>query len=124
MSAKETHAWIAEAADVYLLRPARYYGPEAGPCQMLARRIECPRRSALSARAGLSPARTWWSMDTQTVQSDPGVMMGKPVVSETRITVELIMEKLGAGESMEQVLSTHPRLTEVGNRAALARQAP
>ncbi len=35
------------------------------------------------------------------VVSDPRVMMGKPVIKGTRITVELILEKLGAGESME-----------------------
>ncbi len=38
----------------------------------------------------------------------------------TRITVELILEKLGAGESVEQILSEHPRLTEEGIRAAIA----
>ena len=38
--------------------------------------------------------------------------MGKPVVAGTRITVELILEKLGAGESFEQILSEHPRLAE------------
>lgn len=35
---------------------------------------------------------------------DPGVLMGKPVIAGTRITVELILEKLGSGESIEQVL--------------------
>jgi uncharacterized protein (DUF433 family) len=54
------------------------------------------------------------------IVSDPNVMMGKPTVKGTRITVELILEKLGAGESMDQILSAHPRLTEEGIRAALA----
>ena len=45
------------------------------------------------------------------IVSDPTVMMGKPVVAGTRITVELILEKLGAGESIEQLLDSHPRLT-------------
>jgi uncharacterized protein (DUF433 family) len=35
-------------------------------------------------------------------------MMGKPVVAGTRITVELILEKLAAGESIEQILSATP----------------
>lgn len=52
--------------------------------------------------------------------SDPKIMMGKPVVRGTRITVELILEKLGAGESIEQVLGEHPRLTPEGVRAAVA----
>jgi len=47
-------------------------------------------------------------------------MMGKPVVSGTRITVELILGKLGAGESVEQVLKAHPRLTHQGVLAALS----
>jgi len=45
------------------------------------------------------------------IVSDPAVMMGKPVVVGTRITVELILEKLAAGERVEQVLEAHPRLT-------------
>ena len=52
--------------------------------------------------------------------SDPAVMMGKPVVAGTRITVELILEKLAAGESIQQILEAHPRLTEESIRAALA----
>jgi uncharacterized protein (DUF433 family) len=54
------------------------------------------------------------------VVSDPAVMMGKPVVKGTRITVELILEKLAAGETEEQILSAHRRLTVAGLRAALA----
>jgi len=53
------------------------------------------------------------------IESDPNVMMGKPVVKGTRITVEQILEKLGAGETMEQVLEAHPRLTREGVLAAL-----
>ena len=47
-------------------------------------------------------------------------MMGKPVVAGTRITVELVLEKLAAGETIEQILSEHPRLTAEGIRAAIA----
>ena len=54
------------------------------------------------------------------IVSDPEVMMGKPVVRGTRITVELILEKLAAGESEEQILRAHPRLTRQGVLAALA----
>ncbi len=54
------------------------------------------------------------------VVSDPGVMMGKPVIAGTRITVELILEKLAAGETVDQVLEAHPRLNEEAVRAALA----
>lgn len=54
------------------------------------------------------------------IQSDPSVMMGKPVIAGTRITVELILEKLAAGETIEQILEAHPRLSEEAVRAALA----
>ncbi len=54
------------------------------------------------------------------IVSDPAVMMGKPVIGGTRITVELILEKLGAGETVEQILEAHPRLSAEGIRAALA----
>jgi len=54
------------------------------------------------------------------IVSDPKVMMGKPVVAGTRITVELILEKLAAGETVEQILDEHPRLTREAIRAALA----
>lgn len=53
------------------------------------------------------------------IVSDPAVMLGKPVVAGTRITVELILRKLGAGESVEQLLDSHPRLTREAVRAAL-----
>jgi len=52
--------------------------------------------------------------------SDPNIMMGKPVISGTRITVELILEKLAVNESIEQILTAHPRLTREGIQAALA----
>ncbi len=53
------------------------------------------------------------------IQSDPSIMMGKPVIVGTRITVELILEKLAAGESVEQILDAHPRLTKEAVLAAL-----
>ena len=54
------------------------------------------------------------------IVSDPRVMLGKPVVTGTRITVESILERLGAGESVDQLLEAHPRLTLAGIQAALA----
>jgi uncharacterized protein (DUF433 family) len=54
------------------------------------------------------------------IVSDPKIMMGKPVVAGTRITVELILEKLASGETIEQLLDAHPRLTRAAILAALA----
>jgi uncharacterized protein (DUF433 family) len=59
-------------------------------------------------------------MNKHLVTSDPAIMMGKPVIGGTRITVELILEKLAAGETVEQILSAHSQLTEEAIRAALA----
>jgi uncharacterized protein (DUF433 family) len=59
-------------------------------------------------------------MQRKLIVSDPAVMMGKPVIAGTRITVELILQKLAAGETVEQVLESHPRLTREGIQAALA----
>ena len=59
-------------------------------------------------------------MDSELIQSDPAVMMGKPVVTGTRITVELILEKLSAEETIDQILEEHPRLTRKGVLAALS----
>ncbi|MEM6431796.1 MAG: DUF433 domain-containing protein [Deinococcota bacterium] len=53
------------------------------------------------------------------IVSDPSIMMGKPVVQGTRITVESILDKLASGESRQQLIEAHPRLTQEGIDAAL-----
>ncbi len=58
-------------------------------------------------------------MNHPLIHSNPSIMMGKPVVVGTRITVELILEKLAAGETIEQLLDAHPALTGVSVLAAL-----
>ena len=59
-------------------------------------------------------------MDRGLIVSDPDIHMGKRVVRGTRITVELILDKMAAGETVEQLLEEHPRLTREGVQAALA----
>ena len=53
------------------------------------------------------------------IVSDPKIMMGKPVVAGTRITIELILEELAGGGTFEQILEAHPRLTRESILAAL-----
>ena len=53
------------------------------------------------------------------IEINPKIMVGKPVIKGTRITVELILEKLAAGETIEQILDAHPHLTRSGVHAAL-----
>ena len=54
------------------------------------------------------------------ITAKPDVMMGKPCIKDTRITVELILRKLGAGRSFTEVLEAYPQLSEEDIRAALA----
>jgi uncharacterized protein (DUF433 family) len=54
------------------------------------------------------------------ISIDPAVMMGKPCIKGTRITVEHILRKLGAGRSFAEILVAHPELAEDELRAALA----
>jgi uncharacterized protein (DUF433 family) len=53
------------------------------------------------------------------IVSDPEIMMGKPTIRGTRITVELILEELGEGLSIEDVLRAHLHLTKEQVLAAL-----
>ena len=54
------------------------------------------------------------------IQSDPLSMIGEPVVAGTRIPVELILEKLADGETIDQLLGAHPRLSKEGILAAVS----
>ena len=54
------------------------------------------------------------------IEIDPKVMLGKPVVRGTRITVELILERLAADYSIEEVLDEYPTLAREDVLAALA----
>jgi uncharacterized protein (DUF433 family) len=58
-------------------------------------------------------------MNDPMIVSDPIVMMGKPVIAGTRITVDLILEKMASGETIDQILEAHPRLTRSSVLAAL-----
>lgn len=57
-------------------------------------------------------------MDQPRIKRDPNVMMGKPVVVGTRITVEHILRRLGAGDGVVDILRSHPQLAEADIRAA------
>jgi uncharacterized protein (DUF433 family) len=53
------------------------------------------------------------------IEINPAIMLGKPVIKGTRITVETIIDELAAGYSTEQVLRAHPALSEAHVLAAL-----
>ncbi len=58
-------------------------------------------------------------MAHERISRDPAVMMGKPCIKGTRITVELILRKLGTGRSVQDILDAYPHLNEDDIRAAL-----
>lgn len=51
--------------------------------------------------------------------SDYKVMLGKPVIKGTRITVELILNKLSAGESVNDIIASYPHITKEDVMAAI-----
>lgn len=44
------------------------------------------------------------------IEINPKVMFGKPVIKNTRITVEQILRKLAAGMTIEEIIIDHPHL--------------
>lgn len=58
-------------------------------------------------------------MAANLIVADPKIMLGKPCVAGTRVTVELILEKLAAGEQVDQIVAAHSRLTREGVLAAI-----
>ena len=54
------------------------------------------------------------------IEVNTKVMVGKPVIRGTRITVENILEKLSADIPIEEILEDYPRLRREDVLAALA----
>jgi uncharacterized protein (DUF433 family) len=59
-------------------------------------------------------------MTTERIELDPAVMMGKPVIRGTRITVELVLRKLAEGATESELIEDYPHLTPQDIRAAIA----
>ncbi|MBC7913432.1 MAG: DUF433 domain-containing protein [Pyrinomonadaceae bacterium] len=53
------------------------------------------------------------------VVSDHNILLGKPVIKGTRISVELILKKLSQGASVKELLVSYPHLTQEDVFAAL-----
>ncbi len=56
---------------------------------------------------------------TDRIEIKPNVMLGKPVIRGTRITVELILRKLSEGATVADLLDAYPRLTPDDIQAAI-----
>ena len=53
------------------------------------------------------------------IEMNPKIMLGKPVIKGTRITVQQVLESLGAGETIEELLAAHPHITRAQVLAVL-----
>tara|TARA_R110002124_G_scaffold282524_3_gene457734 strand:+ start:5098 stop:5328 length:231 start_codon:yes stop_codon:yes gene_type:complete len=53
------------------------------------------------------------------VDSDPQILFGKPKIKGARITVELILEKLGESLSEKELLESYPHITKSQIKACL-----
>lgn len=53
------------------------------------------------------------------IESDPEKLYGKPVIINTRIPVDLILEKLAVGEPIDDLLEAYPRITKDNVAACL-----
>lgn len=56
---------------------------------------------------------------TDRIEINPKVMMGKPVIRGTRVTVELILRKLSGGAKVKDLLEAYPRITKEDIQAAI-----
>ena len=56
---------------------------------------------------------------TERIEVNPKVMLGKPVVRGTRVTVELILRKLAEGATEKDLLDAYPRLKREDIQAAI-----
>ena len=58
-------------------------------------------------------------MGEDLIISDPTIMVGKPAIRGTRVTVELILNKLAANQTIDLILEDYPHLTREGIQAAI-----
>lgn len=58
------------------------------------------------------------------IEINPRVMMGKPVIRDTRIPVELLLRKISEGATEDDLLDAYPRLQREDIRAAITAACP
>ncbi|MDP8243812.1 MAG: DUF433 domain-containing protein [Candidatus Hinthialibacter antarcticus] len=54
------------------------------------------------------------------IEQQPGVMLGKPVIKGTRLTVEMVLESMAEGATEADLLEAHPRLRPIHIKAVHA----
>jgi uncharacterized protein (DUF433 family) len=53
------------------------------------------------------------------IERNPEIMLGKPIIKGTRITVEIIMRKLAGGFTVDKLIDSYPHLSQAQIFAAL-----
>ena len=61
---------------------------------------------------------------TERIEINPKVMLGKPVIRNTRITVESILRKISEGASEDSLMEDYPKLAREDIHAAVATKKP
>ena len=80
------------------------------------------------AEIGLTSGLCWMWIDAgkiamkwrDRITTDPGVLLGKPVIKGTRISVDLILGFLANGWTFEMILGSYPHIARADILAALA----
>ena len=54
------------------------------------------------------------------IVSDPKILVGKPTIKGTRVSVELILELFASGWTEEQILNSYPSVSTTALRAVFA----
>jgi uncharacterized protein (DUF433 family) len=49
---------------------------------------------------------------TKHIETNPDKLFGKPVIINTRIPVDLILEKLATGDTVEDLVEAYPKITK------------
>lgn len=58
-------------------------------------------------------------MEEPLIESDPRIMVGKPVITGTRITVEHILREIASGMTIDDLMEAHPHIIRKEVQAAL-----
>lgn len=59
-------------------------------------------------------------MNLERIETNPDIMLGKPVIKGTRISVEIILKKLSQNISVKEILEDYPNLIEEDIKSAIA----
>jgi uncharacterized protein (DUF433 family) len=65
-------------------------------------RLQCP--------ASRQTCHNGEAVATKRIIQDPRILVGKPIIKGTRISVELVLERLSYGHTVEEILDDYPQV--------------